>query len=154
MYVGEYMNIMVESVSLSNLDNFAQRLVPLVKYARIGAFMGPLGAGKTTLIRALARQMGIVGPVTSPTFTYLAVYNLPAGQKLYHFDLYRITSLAQFYEAGFNEYLNQPNSVVFIEWPELIRSVLPPTTLLFCLEYQESDPEKRLMKILSSNTGL
>lgn len=147
------MDIMVESVNLRGLDAFAKKLVPLIKYARIAAFMGPLGAGKTTLIRALARQMGIADPIVSPTFTYVAVYHLPDKQLLYHFDLYRISSLRQFYDAGFNEYLNQPNSFVFIEWPELIRTILPPTSLLVCLEYHETDPDQRIIKILSSNTG-
>ena len=147
------MDILVESVKLNDLDRFAKKIVPLVKLARVVAFMGPLGAGKTTLIRALARQMGVTVPVTSPTFTYLGVYPMPGGQQLFHFDLYRITSPAQFYSAGFNEYLGQINSFVFIEWPELIRSVLPVNALLVYLEYHETDSEQRMVKILSSNTG-
>ncbi len=147
------MDILVESVKLSDLDRFAKKIVPLVKLARVVAFMGPLGAGKTTLIQALARQLGITASVTSPTFTYLGVYPMSGGQSLFHFDLYRVTSAAQFYAAGFNEYLGQPNSFVFIEWPELIRSVLPVHALLVYLEYQETDAEQRRIKILSSNTG-
>jgi tRNA threonylcarbamoyladenosine biosynthesis protein TsaE len=147
------MDILVESVKLADLDRFAKRILPLIKLARVVAFMGPLGSGKTTFIRALARQLGVTVPITSPTFTYLGVYPIPGEQQLFHFDLYRITSAAQFYAAGFNEYLGQPNSYVFIEWPELVRSVLPVNALLVYLEYHEKDPEQRLIKILSSNVG-
>jgi len=143
------MDILDERVTLLNLESFAKKLTPLINHARIAAFMGPLGSGKTTLIRALAHQMGITDVIISPTFTYLAVYPLPQGKTLYHFDLYRLTTLTQFYDAGFNEYLNQPNSLVFIEWPELIRSLLPPTALLIYLEYNETSPDQRLIKILS-----
>jgi len=143
---------MVESITLSQLDAYAQKLLPFVERARIVAFMGPLGAGKTTLIRALARNMGISEPIVSPTFMYVVLYQLPDGRTLYHFDLYRISSLSQFYDAGFNEYLHQPNSLVFIEWPEIIQSVLPPTSLLVCLEYHDTDPEKRVINVLSAHT--
>lgn len=143
------MDILAEQVTLLNLESFAQKLIPLINHARIAAFMGPLGSGKTTLVRAIAHQMGITEVIISPTFTYLAVYQLPQGKTLYHFDLYRLTTLTQFYDAGFNEYLNHPNSLVFIEWPELIRSLLPPTALLICLEYNETSPDQRLIKILS-----
>lgn len=142
---------MVESITLSQLDTYAHKLVPFVERARIVAFMGPLGAGKTTLIRALARAIGINEPVVSPTFMYVVLYQLPDKRTLYHFDLYRVLSLTQFYDAGFNEYLHQPNSIVFIEWPEVIQSILPPTSLLVCLEYHPTEPEKRVINVLSAH---
>jgi len=143
------MNILAEPITLLNLETFAQKLLPVIKHAHIAAFMGPLGSGKTTLIRALAHHMGITQPIVSPTFTYLSIYKIPDGTTLYHFDLYRLTSLTQFYDAGFNEYLNQPNSLVFVEWPELIRSLLPPTALLICLEYNNQNTDQRIIQILS-----
>jgi tRNA threonylcarbamoyladenosine biosynthesis protein TsaE len=134
-------------VGLPELDAFAQKLIPLIMQARIVALIGPLGAGKTTLVRALARQMHIAGAIVSPTFTYMVTYQMPNGMLLHHFDLYRISSVQQFYEAGFNEYLNQPNSLVFIEWPEVIRDVLPDKTLTITFEYIDIQLDKRKITI-------
>jgi len=84
---------------------------------------GVLGAGKTTLVQELLAHYGIQEPVVSPTFTYLQVYK-KNGFSIYHFDLYRLTTLAEFEEAGFKEYLYQPNSLAIIEWPEIIMPLL------------------------------
>ena len=134
-------------VGLPELDAFAKKLVPLVMQARVVALIGPLGAGKTTLVRALARQMRIAGAIVSPTFTYMVTYQMPNGMLLHHFDLYRITSAQQFYEAGFNEYLNQPNSLSFIEWPELILDSLPDKTLTVTFEYIDEQFDKRKITV-------
>lgn len=134
-------------VGLPELDVFAQKLIPLIMQARVVALIGPLGAGKTTLVRALARQMHIAGAIVSPTFTYMVTYQMPNGMLLHHFDLYRILSVQQFYEAGFNEYLNQPNSLVFIEWPEVIRDVLPEKTVTVTFEYIDVQLDKRKITI-------
>lgn len=134
-------------VGLPELDAFAQKLVPLIMQARVVALVGPLGAGKTTFVRAVARQMHIAGAIVSPTFTYMVTYQMPNDMLLHHFDLYRITSAQQFYDAGFNEYLNQPNSLVFIEWPELIRDALPDKTLTVSFEYIQEQLDKRKITI-------
>jgi tRNA threonylcarbamoyladenosine biosynthesis protein TsaE len=85
---------------------------------------GPLGAGKTTLVRALLRACGVDGYVQSPTFVYMQVYTDQGNQTFHHFDLYRIATLEQFQRAGFDEYLCQNNSWAIIEWPEVIESLL------------------------------
>jgi tRNA threonylcarbamoyladenosine biosynthesis protein TsaE len=85
---------------------------------------GPLGAGKTTLVRSLLHACGVDQPIQSPTFAYVQTYINSAGQIFHHFDLYRITSIKQFQQAGFDEYLYQPNSWVIIEWPEVIEPLL------------------------------
>jgi tRNA threonylcarbamoyladenosine biosynthesis protein TsaE len=88
-------------------------------------FTGPLGAGKTTLVQGLLRRFGVDGVITSPTFTYVNIYRTPQEQTFYHFDCYRIPTVDAFLEAGFGEYIYQPNSWALIEWPEVIDPLLP-----------------------------
>ncbi len=128
--------------TLNDVDVVAKALLCDLKNYKVVTFTGGLGAGKTTLIQALVAAMGSVDRVTSPTFTYFNVYHLPkveaCGQNgavkndkavesvglIYHFDLYRLNSLQDFEAAGFFEYLYQSDSVAFIEWPDILNSVL------------------------------
>lgn len=110
--------------SFDQIDQIANDFVKDLQGVQVVTFTGGLGAGKTTFVQAVLRQMGIKLAVVSPTFTYFNQYQLPDGTTVYHFDLYRLQSLAQFEAAGFFEYLYQPNSIVFIEWPEIIDSAL------------------------------
>jgi tRNA threonylcarbamoyladenosine biosynthesis protein TsaE len=77
---------------------------------------GDLGAGKTSLVRAILRTLGVTGPVKSPTFTLLEPY-VVSSLDFYHFDFYRFTDPREFAAAGFRE-LFGPGSVCAIEWPE------------------------------------
>jgi tRNA threonylcarbamoyladenosine biosynthesis protein TsaE len=88
---------------------------------------GGLGAGKTALVRALLRALGIRGPVKSPTFTLLEPYTV-SRLNLYHLDLYRFGSDREFTDAGFRD-LFGPARIVLVEWPERAQSTLPPTDL-------------------------
>ena len=89
---------------------------------------GDLGAGKTTLTRALLHAAGYVGHVKSPTYTLAEPYTVTiAGRALtvVHFDLYRMAGPEEFLDAGFREEFNQ-NQVCIVEWPEKAEPVLPP----------------------------
>lgn len=103
------------------------------------AFIGPLGAGKTTLIRELLKSLGVTQLVTSPTFTYVNAYSNEINQTFYHFDLYRLNSLDQFLQAGFDEYLYTPNSWAFIEWPEIIMPLLKDRVCFCTIEYHNQE---------------
>ena len=90
------------------------------------ALYGVLGAGKTQLVKGLARGLGYLGDVTSPTFTLVHEY-LGGRLPLYHIDLYRIADENAALQTGVEEYL--PSSgVTVIEWPEAISSLLPADT--------------------------
>jgi tRNA threonylcarbamoyladenosine biosynthesis protein TsaE len=91
-------------------------------------FSGPIGVGKSSLVRAFLRSYGVTDPITSPTFTYLNCYKNSKEESFYHFDLYRLTTLDEFIQSGFDEYLHEKNAMVFIEWPEIIRPILPANT--------------------------
>jgi len=130
--------------SLGDISNVVQYLKQQFAVCRIFAFYGPLGAGKTTLARELLRGCGISGVITSPTFTYLNVYKNDQGQKFYHFDLYRLSSLNSFLAAGFDEYLSDQESICLIEWPEVIESLLQQGVCRVSIDYHQ-DPQKRIL---------
>lgn len=106
--------------SLNQVDSVAAELARIAQKVAIMTFTGPLGAGKTTMVRSLLRACGIKETITSPTYTYVNLYKNSQGRTFYHFDLYRIESVDGFVQAGFNEYLYAPNSVALIEWPDVI----------------------------------
>jgi tRNA threonylcarbamoyladenosine biosynthesis protein TsaE len=92
----------------------------------IFALHGVLGAGKTQLVKGLARGLGFEGDVTSPTFTIIHEY-LGGRMPLYHIDLYRIRSEKEAVDLGLEEYL-PGDGVTVIEWPDRIPTLLPPQT--------------------------
>ena len=84
---------------------------------------GDLGVGKTVFTQGFAAGLGIKGPVSSPTFTILQVYD-EGRLPFYHFDVYRISDPEEMYEIGFEEYI-EGEGVCFIEWANLIEEILP-----------------------------
>jgi tRNA threonylcarbamoyladenosine biosynthesis protein TsaE len=92
------------------------------------AFYGAMGAGKTTLIKAICAAMGITGTVNSPTFALVNEYRKPSGEPVYHFDFYRINKPEEAFDLGYEEYFFSGHSCL-VEWPELIAPLLPPDTL-------------------------
>lgn len=127
--------------SLSEIDAIAQGLILELKNYKIVGLVGALGTGKTTLICAMLRALGVKESVTSPTFTYLNQYQAVDGRSVYHFDLYRLKNIAEFEQLGFFEYLDQPNSLVFIEWPEILVPILQQKVLV--LRLSSIDDQKR-----------
>lgn len=123
---------------LDQIDSAVAVLKDRMKECQVLTFTGDLGAGKTTLIRALLRDLGVVQPITSPTFTYVNRYNIPEGKTIYHFDIYRLHNVQEFMEQGFHEYLYQPNSWCLIEWPALIMPLLTHGVCNITLDYVDN----------------
>jgi tRNA threonylcarbamoyladenosine biosynthesis protein TsaE len=134
----------IEIISLKDLNSAAQRFISVTKGNRKFAFYGPMGSGKTTLIKAICKELGATGLVTSPTFALVNEYSLSNGELLYHFDLYRINSVEELYDLGYEEYF-YGNDYVFIEWAEKAETLLPDSTIKVTLE--ETGPDKRLIRI-------
>lgn len=139
--------------SLEELPMVVQKLKKLLNGCSALTLIGSLGAGKTTLVKELLKEYGVSDRVTSPTFTYMNQYENEEGKLFYHFDLYRIKSMQDFMQAGFQDYLYQPNSIAIIEWPEVILSLLTHGVCHVELSYHE-DPSKRILSINSDQSGL
>ena len=126
--------------------------IPTLESKKIFAFQGPLGAGKTTLIKEFLKQAGVKETITSPTFTYVKTYEMLNGMLVHHFDLYRLDGEGSFIEMGFEEYLNQEGSIAVIEWPEIVYNLLSELSLSdkICyafLNYCKDDLSVRLLEI-------
>jgi len=113
---------------LDEIDQAATRFLEALGERRIVAFYGSMGAGKTTFIRALCRQLGVEDTVTSPTFALVNEYRNRQGDSIFHFDFYRIRRLAEAIDMGCDEYF-QSGHLCLIEWPELVEELLPTETL-------------------------
>ena len=92
------------------------------------AFYAPMGAGKTTFIKAVCEELGVTDVITSPTFAIVNEYTDGEGQPIYHFDFYRIKKLEEVYDMGYEDYFFS-GALCLMEWPELIEDILPDDTL-------------------------
>lgn len=110
--------------------------------ARIVTLAGELGAGKTTLARALLRGLGVTGAVRSPTYTLVEPYEA-LGQQVVHLDLYRLAGRAELEALGVRDWL-QAGSLLLVEWPERAAGLLDPADLACTLAYAGSGRELTL----------
>lgn len=111
---------------------------------KIFAFYGSMGAGKTTIIKAICEVLGAEDIVSSPTFTLVNEYRTYKGETLYHIDFYRIKKQEEVFDFGIEEYLSG-DSYCFMEWPELIEEILPPSTVNVRITVDEN--EQRTLSI-------
>ncbi len=109
---------------ISMLRETAKQLLNYFPEDRIFALYGAMGAGKTTFIKALCRELGSQDNITSPTFALINEYSTGDGSVIYHFDFYRIKKLEEAFDLGYEDYIYSGN-YCFIEWPEMIESLLP-----------------------------
>jgi len=108
---------------LEDIDVAAQFILEHLK-SPILLFDGDMGSGKTTLIKALVKQLESKDEANSPTFSIVNEYQTP-DKKIYHFDLYRLNDFEEALDFGIEEYLNDDQAYVFIEWPDVIMELLP-----------------------------
>jgi len=92
------------------------------------AFYGSMGVGKTTLIKEICQQLGVMEVVTSPTFAIVNEYHTNDNRNVYHFDFYRINKIEELFDFGYEDYLFS-SEYCFIEWPEKGDEVLPENIL-------------------------
>ncbi|WP_239189845.1 tRNA (adenosine(37)-N6)-threonylcarbamoyltransferase complex ATPase subunit type 1 TsaE [Candidatus Nitrotoga sp. HW29] len=111
---------------------FAARLAPGIKPGMVIYLRGNLGAGKTTLVRALLHALGYMGRVKSPTYTLLELYQA-GGLHLRHFDLYRFHNADEWDAAGFRDEFDGWN-VCLVEWPEKAQGLVPQADVEITLE--------------------
>jgi tRNA threonylcarbamoyladenosine biosynthesis protein TsaE len=118
----KFNKIKIMTYSLDQLEDVSKYILKNTG-SKIFLFFGEMGVGKTTLIKALVKALGSEDNVSSPTYSLVNEY-LADGKPIYHFDFYRINSIEEVYDMGFEDYLSQ-DAYIIIEWPELIETLWP-----------------------------
>jgi tRNA threonylcarbamoyladenosine biosynthesis protein TsaE len=122
----------------------AKQLLERSGDSKIFAFYGSMGAGKTTIIKAICETLGAIDIISSPTFTLVNEYKTSSGESLFHIDFYRIKKQEEVYDFGIEEYLTG-DSYCFMEWPELIEEILPEETIK--VKISVDDNEQRILTV-------
>lgn len=132
---------------LNELETVAGQIIQFAKEqpkpANIWVFDGEMGAGKTTLIKEIGRQMGIVDTIQSPTYSIVNEYQNVSGDAFYHFDFYRLKNETEALDMGYEEYFYD-NSYCFIEWASKIPSLMPENYLKIAIILQ---PDYRIIEL-------
>lgn len=140
--------------SEADTESLAEQLAALLPAGSIW-LAGDLGAGKTTLTRYWLQALGHKGAVKSPTYTLVEPYSIEQDdgttKLVYHTDLYRIQDPEELSLIGFDEYLEDKNALVIIEWPSRADNYLPPPTLF--IDITQSVDETRQVEIRLSKVG-
>lgn len=118
---------------LSEIESTASELISEAGKEKVWVFQGSMGAGKTTLIKALAGKFGILDQVSSPTFGIVNQYENKEGNVFYHFDFYRLDNPTEALDIGIEEYFYSGN-YCWIEWAEKIEAFLPENFFLIKIE--------------------
>jgi|TARA_B100001079_G_scaffold159053_1_gene136345 tRNA threonylcarbamoyladenosine biosynthesis protein TsaE len=112
-----------ENLEIKDYDRVSEYIL-CNNYSNIFLFYGEMGSGKTTLIQSLCRNIGVFDKVLSPTFSIINEYQIKNKSLLYHFDFYRIKTIDELVEIGFDEYVYS-NKICFIEWPQIAMKLIP-----------------------------
>ena len=124
--------------------NLAAEQVIINSNSKVVLFKGEMGAGKTTLIKEIARILGVLGATSSPTFSLVNEYHINDHELLYHFDLYRLESQVEALDFGIEDYLYS-GYWCMIEWPDKIKNLIPEQHTTVTLEVNSN--ESRLLTI-------
>lgn len=126
-YATFFMQITINSID--GLAEAAQAFADGIGQRTVFAFYGHMGAGKTTFIKSICEALGVMDTVQSPTFAIVNDYRSEtSGELIHHFDFYRIKSIGEVYDMGYEDYFYS-GALCFIEWPELIEELLPEDTV-------------------------
>jgi tRNA threonylcarbamoyladenosine biosynthesis protein TsaE len=114
---------MIKNYALEELPIIAKEIIKSAKH-KVLLFYGEMGVGKTTLIKEIVKQLGSMDTVSSPTFSLVNEYHTTNGEKMYHFDFYRINNENEALDIGVEEYFYS-GYWCLAEWPDKVENLLP-----------------------------
>ena len=143
--------------SISNIEQtatLAKELAASLKGGEVLGLVGELGAGKTTLVQFLARELGVKEKVLSPTFVLMKIYSIKNSKSpiknIVHVDAYRLNNSAELKNIGLPEYFNKKDTVVIIEWADKVKDLLPQDVIIINLREGSLEGE-RIIEINSKS---
>lgn len=142
-------DMLIEGAGLKKLGETAQHLLELSRNYRVWLIHGEMGAGKTTLIKAICKQLGVEDNVTSPTFSIINEY-ISTTEPVFHFDFYRVRTIEEALKAGVEDYFYSGH-YCFIEWPEIILPILPRQYLIVNIEEGVEENRKYKLSLHGNN---
>ncbi len=110
--------------SLEDIGQLSHQVIKAASGRNIWIFEGEMGAGKTTLIKAICKELGVIGHIQSPTFSIINEYLSSSGKTIFHFDFYRLRNEIEALDFGIEEYFDSGN-ICLLEWAEKVESLLP-----------------------------
>jgi tRNA threonylcarbamoyladenosine biosynthesis protein TsaE len=132
--------------NLNDIENAAKEFVECTGAYKVFAFKGELGAGKTTFINAICKQLGVKETVTSPTYAIIQEYHFEKKSIIYHIDMYRIRNTEEAIEAGVEDCLLS-GRICMVEWPERAILLFPPETVYTSLQTLSANGRKLIAQL-------
>lgn len=129
--------------NIDELSKVSELLISWRDKSNIIAFYGTMGAGKTTLIKNLCNKLGVNDEVNSPTFALVNEYQTETLDSVFHFDFYRIKSLEEVFDIGYEDYF-YGGSLCLLEWPELIDPLMPEHFIKVEITLGDSDTGRKI----------
>lgn len=120
------------------LERIAESLLSSFSEEKVWLFNGEMGAGKTTLIKAICTKLAVIDKMSSPTFSIVNEYLTESDEELYHFDFYRMENSQEAVNIGIEDYFYS-GTRCFIEWPEVIRGFLPEKYLEISIKFVDTN---------------
>ncbi len=130
---------------LTSINETAKEFIAQMGDNRLFFFYGDMGAGKTTFIRAICKELGVTESVNSPTFAIVNEYTDREGKPIYHFDFYRIEKEEEAFDFGYEDYFFSGN-LCFVEWPEKIENLIPDEGISVYIQEEENGERSVTLK--------
>jgi tRNA threonylcarbamoyladenosine biosynthesis protein TsaE len=130
---------------LTSINETAKEFIAQMGNNRLFFFYGNMGAGKTTFIRAICKELGVTESVNSPTFAIVNEYTDREGKPIYHFDFYRIEKEEEAFDFGYEDYFFSGN-LCFVEWPEKIENLIPNEGISVYIQEEENGERSVTLK--------
>ena len=134
------LNILEQFELILEEHKLEEAVAKLISYAgdtKVFAFHAAMGTGKTTFIKAICRALGVNENMSSPTYSIVNEYHTTKGEKIYHFDLYRLKTPDECMDIGLEEYV-ESGAYCFIEWPEIAEELILTKFLIVLMEVKEN----------------